>query len=120
VPKPPPPRLTPLTPNIVIASPSAGSTYRGGSQPDTITVTGSAFLLCRDPGGECAPGNIDRVDVQFGDSAPQQATLQLDATPAPGTEQSGSWSFMGTPKACKSACRRKMMSVEYSAWSMLQ
>lgn len=97
MPKPPPDGLTPLTPNIVITSPAAGTVFTGGSNPDTITVTGTVFLTCEDPGGQCDIGKISRVDVQFGDAAQQQASLTLDSSPAPGTEQSGSWSFAAPP-----------------------
>ena len=99
MPKPPPgDGATPLTPNLLITSPSVGTTFNGGSHPDTIVVSGTAFLTCDDPGGQCDVGDIYRVVVQLGDSTPQQATLNLDAVPAQGTEQSGSWSFMGTPQ----------------------
>jgi hypothetical protein len=100
--RPPPGNgLTPLTPNILITSPSPGTIFKGGQQPETITVTGTVSLTCEDPGGQCDVGDISRVDVQLvdseGNSLTQRATLNLDATPAPGTEQSGSWSFKGTP-----------------------
>ena len=98
MPKPPPPDgPTPLTPHVVITSPSDGTPFNGGSHPDTIVVTGTVFLTCDDPGGDCAAGNISRVTVQLGGSTPQQATLNLDSIPAGGTEESGSWSFTGAP-----------------------
>jgi hypothetical protein len=97
--KPPPPgEPTPLTPHLLITSPSVGTRFNGGLLPETIVVTGTVYLTCDDPGGDCAVGSIYRVTVQLGDSAPQQATLNLDGIPAPGTEESGSWSFMGAPQ----------------------
>ena len=97
--KPPPgDGFTPLTPHLLITSPSAGTRFNGGSHPETIVVTGTVFLTCDDPGGDCGAGNIYRVVVQLGGSTPQQATLNLDTVPAPGTEQSGSWSLMGAPQ----------------------
>src|SRR5437660_2331866 len=99
MPKPPPgDGATPLTPHLLTTRPDAGTTFNGGSRPDMIVVTGTTFLTCDDPGGQCDVGDIYRITVQLGDSTPQQATLNLDAVPAQGTEQSGSWSFMGTPK----------------------
>lgn len=99
MPKPPPPDgPTPLTPHVVITSPSDGTFFNGGSNPDTIVVTGTVFLTCDDPGGSCAPGNISQVTVQLGGSTPLQATLNLDSIPAGGTEESGSWSFTGAPQ----------------------
>src|SRR5690242_433929 len=86
----PPVGLTPLTPHIVITTPAAGTTFNGGSNPDTIQVQGTAFLTCDDPGGDCDPGRISGVTVQLGDSAAQPATFTPDPIPALGTVQSGS------------------------------
>ncbi len=58
---------------------------------------GTVFLTCDDPGGDCDLGRISGVTVKLGGTAAQRATLALDPTPAPGTEQSGSWQFSGVP-----------------------
>jgi hypothetical protein len=93
----PPVGLTPLTPHIVITTPAAGTTFNGGSNPDTIQVQGTVLLTCDDPGGDCDVGRISGVTVKLGDSAARPATFTPDPTPAPGTEQSGSWQFSGVP-----------------------
>ncbi len=94
---PPPVRLTPLTPHIVINAPAAGTTFNGGPSPDTIPVQGTVFLTCDDPGGDCDVGRISGVTVKLGNSDVKPATLKLDPTPAQGTAQSGSWQFSGVP-----------------------
>ena len=95
--KPVVPIITPLTPHIFLTNPAAGASFKGGSQPDTITVSGTVFLTCDDPGGECGFGRISGVTVKIGSAAAKPAFFKPDQNPAPGTVQSGSWQVTGTP-----------------------
>jgi hypothetical protein len=77
MPKPPPPVLTPLTPHIVITAPAAGTTFNGGTNPDTIPVQGTVFLTCDDLGGDCDDaGRISGVTVKLGSSDAKPATFK--------------------------------------------